>query len=148
MLRELGARNPKAKAARPEEFVDLTFIKELDSSGFIARLYKTMPVVATVPTVVAAEEPRSADARPSAREKSERAVRVTKPVLPLTTTMPGRSAEYVEYMVEAGDTLSHLANRCYGNPYQWTKIYEANRQVIRNPHYIYIGQKITILPEI
>jgi len=148
ILRELGAKDPVARSAKPEQFVDLTFIKELDSSGFIDRLYKTMPAVASVPTVVAREEPRSADARPSAREKSERAARVAKPILPVTTTIPDRPAEYVEYMVKAGDTLSHLANRFYGNPYQWTKIYEANRQVIRNPHYVYIGQKITIPPEI
>jgi ABC-type nitrate/sulfonate/bicarbonate transport system substrate-binding protein/LysM repeat protein len=148
ILRELGAKDPVARSAKPEQFVDLTFIKELDSSGFIDRLYKTRPAVATAPTVVAAEEPRSADARPSAREKSERAARVAKPILPVTTMIPDRPAEYVEYMVKAGDTLSYLANRFYGNSYQWTKIYEANRQVIRNPHYIYIGQKITIPPEI
>ena len=47
MLRELAARDPKIKAARPEEFVDLTFIKELDSSGFIDRLYKAQPLVAS-----------------------------------------------------------------------------------------------------
>ncbi|MGH7854354.1 MAG: ABC transporter substrate-binding protein, partial [Candidatus Binatia bacterium] len=40
MLRELAATNPKDAAARPEDFVDLTFIKELDGSGFIDRLYK------------------------------------------------------------------------------------------------------------
>jgi NitT/TauT family transport system substrate-binding protein len=41
MLRELAGREPKTKPARPEEFVNLTFIKELDSSGFIDRLYKS-----------------------------------------------------------------------------------------------------------
>src|SRR5918999_6526660 len=59
MLRELAARNPKTKAARPEEFVDLTFIKELDTSGYIDRLYKTQPVVATRP-----ERPSPAPAAP------------------------------------------------------------------------------------
>jgi hypothetical protein len=47
ILRELAVRDPKAKAARPEEFVNLAFIRELDSSGFIDRLYKAQPVVAT-----------------------------------------------------------------------------------------------------
>jgi NitT/TauT family transport system substrate-binding protein len=32
MLREMGAKDPKAAAARPEQFVDLTFIEELDKS--------------------------------------------------------------------------------------------------------------------
>src|SRR5216110_3390245 len=63
MLRELAARDPKAKAARPEEFVDLTFVKELDSSGFIDRLYKTQPVVAS------REDAGSSPASPVIKEK-------------------------------------------------------------------------------
>src|SRR5437016_2272244 len=47
MLRELAARDPKARGARPDQFVNLAFIKELDNSGFIDRLYKTQPVVAS-----------------------------------------------------------------------------------------------------
>jgi len=33
--------NPKAKVAKPEDFVDNRFIKELDDSGYIDSLYKT-----------------------------------------------------------------------------------------------------------
>jgi ABC-type nitrate/sulfonate/bicarbonate transport system substrate-binding protein len=32
--------NPKVKEMKPEEFVDMTFVKELDESGFIAKLYQ------------------------------------------------------------------------------------------------------------
>src|SRR5207249_7420459 len=66
MLRELAARDPKAKAARPEEFVDLTFVKELDSSGFIDRLYKTQPVVAS------REDAGSSPASPVIKKNSNR----------------------------------------------------------------------------
>jgi hypothetical protein len=31
---------PKAKEAKPENFVDTRFVQELDDSGFIANLYK------------------------------------------------------------------------------------------------------------
>jgi hypothetical protein len=31
---------PKAKDAKPENFVDTRFVQELDDSGFIANLYK------------------------------------------------------------------------------------------------------------
>jgi NitT/TauT family transport system substrate-binding protein len=44
VLRELSAKYPKAQTARPEQFVNSTFVKELDSSGFIDRLYKGAPV--------------------------------------------------------------------------------------------------------
>ncbi len=39
-LLELGDKDPKARGARPEDFADLSFVKELDESGFIDALYK------------------------------------------------------------------------------------------------------------
>jgi ABC-type nitrate/sulfonate/bicarbonate transport system substrate-binding protein len=33
-------RNPKAKGAKPEDFINITFLKELDQNGFIDKLYK------------------------------------------------------------------------------------------------------------
>ncbi len=33
-------KDPKAKAARPEDLVDVRFIQELDQSGFTEALYK------------------------------------------------------------------------------------------------------------
>ena len=40
ILDELALKNPKAKAARPEDFVDMSFVKKLDDDGYFARLYK------------------------------------------------------------------------------------------------------------
>lgn len=40
MLDDLAPRNPKAAAADPKAFVDLSFVKELEASGFIKQLYK------------------------------------------------------------------------------------------------------------
>jgi len=39
----LSEENPKAKSAKPEDFVDSRFIKELDDSGYIDNLYKATP---------------------------------------------------------------------------------------------------------
>jgi len=33
-------KDTKARAAKPEDFADLSFIKELDQSGYIDSLYK------------------------------------------------------------------------------------------------------------
>jgi ABC-type nitrate/sulfonate/bicarbonate transport system substrate-binding protein len=41
ILESLAETDSKAKAANPEDFVDMRFIKELDESGFIDELYKT-----------------------------------------------------------------------------------------------------------
>jgi hypothetical protein len=46
--------------------------------------------------------------------------------------------------VAAGDTLSYLALKYYGDQYQWEKIYEANKPAMKSPHSLYVGQKILI----
>jgi NitT/TauT family transport system substrate-binding protein len=44
VLEAMAKENPKAKEVKPEDFVDLRFVKELDESGFIDNLYKKKPV--------------------------------------------------------------------------------------------------------
>ena len=44
ILRELVGKESAPQTARPERFVDLTFVRELDNSGFIDRLYKAIPI--------------------------------------------------------------------------------------------------------
>jgi ABC-type nitrate/sulfonate/bicarbonate transport system substrate-binding protein len=39
-LDQLKIKNPKAAPAKPTDFTDISFLKELESSGFIDRLYK------------------------------------------------------------------------------------------------------------
>ena len=54
---------------------------------------------------------------------------------------PGGSACYV---VVPGDSLWRIAARYYGSGYRWELIYQANRDVIRNPNLIYPGQKLVL----
>ena len=39
ILDQIAVRDPKAKSVNPESFMDLRFVKQLDESGFIQRLY-------------------------------------------------------------------------------------------------------------
>jgi ABC-type nitrate/sulfonate/bicarbonate transport system substrate-binding protein len=39
-IKTILAHEPKAKSAKPEDFVDLSFVRELDKSGYIDSLYK------------------------------------------------------------------------------------------------------------
>ena len=59
MLRELAAVDSKAKAAKAEQFVDMSFVRELDTSGFIDALYKSGPALATRPEIIPTEIPRA-----------------------------------------------------------------------------------------
>lgn len=54
----------------------------------------------------------------------------------------GSVVEY--YVIESGDTLSHIAKRFYGDANQYPRIFEANREVIKDPNKIFVGQKIRI----
>jgi hypothetical protein len=47
VLRQLASKDPKAQGVKAQQFVDSTFLTELDKSGFIDRLYKPTQVVAT-----------------------------------------------------------------------------------------------------
>jgi hypothetical protein len=40
VIDDIAERDPRAKSAKPEQFVDASFIRELDQSGFIDGLYK------------------------------------------------------------------------------------------------------------
>ena len=64
--------------------------------------------------------------------------------LSLTLTAPAVAAEYT---VQKGDSLWKIAREQLGNGFRWGEIYEANRETIRNPNLIYVGQKLNI-PEI
>ncbi|HXV60440.1 MAG TPA: LysM peptidoglycan-binding domain-containing protein [Vicinamibacteria bacterium] len=48
------------------------------------------------------------------------------------------------YVVVSGDSLSKIAKREYGDAQKWTKIYEANRNLIKDPDLIYPGQELQI----
>ncbi len=55
------------------------------------------------------------------------------------------ATEKVEYYeIVSGDTLSAIAQKYYGKASAYPRIFEANREVIKDPDKIYVGQKIRI----
>jgi len=52
-----------------------------------------------------------------------------------------------EYLVVEGNTLWDLAQQFYGNPFDWRRIWEANRDRVENPDLIYPGQVLLIPDE-
>ena len=48
------------------------------------------------------------------------------------------------YTVMAGDSLSKISKKVYGDANQWKRIFEANRNQIKNPDLIHPGQKLKI----
>lgn len=48
------------------------------------------------------------------------------------------------YEIKKGDTLGKIAKQYYGKASAYTRIFEANREIISDPDKIYPGQKIRI----
>lgn len=66
----------------------------------------------------------------------------------LTVKVPPPAApEPKFYTVQKGDSLSKIAKEVYGDFKKWEKLFEANKEVIKNPDLIYPGQQIRI-PEL
>ena len=50
------------------------------------------------------------------------------------------------YEVKAGDNLSKISKQFYGDPNEYMRIFYANRDKLRDPDKIQIGQQLTIPP--
>ncbi|HNS50795.1 MAG TPA: LysM peptidoglycan-binding domain-containing protein [Anaerolineae bacterium] len=57
---------------------------------------------------------------------------------------PAAAAPVEIYVVKRGDTLSGIAKALYGNAGRWKEIYEANRNLIKDPNLIKTGWKLRI----
>ena len=64
---------------------------------------------------------------------------------PLTPT--GTTGQSQTYVVVSGDSLSKIAKHFYGDANKYPKIFEANREVIKDANLIFPGQKIRIPKE-
>ena len=60
-----------------------------------------------------------------------------------TAPKPAAPPEQI-YTVVAGDSLSKISKKLYGDANQWKRIFEANRDQIKNPDLIHPGQKLKI----
>lgn len=77
--------------------------------------------------------------------KTKKATVTVATVKPTTreTKAPATSSGKT-YTVKRGDCLWNIAKKFYGNGSQYTKIYNANKNKIKNPNLIYVGQVLMI----
>jgi nucleoid-associated protein YgaU len=57
---------------------------------------------------------------------------------------PAAASEPRTYVVAGGDSLSKIAKKFYGDANAWRRIYEANKDVVKNPDVIQPGWKLRI----
>jgi nucleoid-associated protein YgaU len=51
------------------------------------------------------------------------------------------------YTVKAGDNLSKISKQFYGDPNEYMRIFYANRDTLKDPDRIQVGQQLTIPPD-
>jgi len=66
------------------------------------------------------------------------------PTVPTGTTGTTTTSSGGTYVVVKGDSLSKIAKREYGDAAKWRRIYEANKDIIKDPDLIYPGQTLKI----
>ena len=54
---------------------------------------------------------------------------------------------FEKYTVQKNDTLQKISQKCYGTTKKWTKIYDANKDVLKGPNKVYPGQVLNIPTE-
>jgi LysM repeat protein len=75
---------------------------------------------------------------------------VAIPALPAQVVpAPARAAAHatpavVRHTVKTGDTLWDIAKFYLKDPFRWPEVFHANTDIVKNPHWIYPGQVLTI----
>ncbi|MGH6904737.1 MAG: transporter substrate-binding and LysM peptidoglycan-binding domain-containing protein, partial [Geminicoccaceae bacterium] len=114
-------------------------LKQMEQDGTYAAIYEKWFGAAIRPYPL--EEPETA---PASTEVAALAT-TSAPAIVEPQTEPAKAIE--QYVVQAGDTLSRIAGRVYGDvsPASWRRIYEANRDVIGDdPSRIRVGMTLAI----
>jgi LysM repeat protein len=86
---------------------------------------------------VVPQAPQAKSAPPAHQAPAQHA-----PVTPVSGTQ--QAAKEQTYTVEKGDTLSKIAKEYYGNANEYMKIFNANKDQLKDPDKIQIGQVLRI----
>ncbi len=54
------------------------------------------------------------------------------------------TAYYAKHTVKSGESLSKIANEYYGKPMEYKRIFEANKDQLKDPDKIFPGQELVI----
>ncbi len=91
---------------------------------------------------------QTAEQAPAARAAAAAAAQASGPPMAPETNTPITRAEGAAeeriHVVAKGDTLSAISKQYYGKPSDYMKIFNANKDLLKDPDKIYPGQKLRI----
>lgn len=124
------------------------FLGTVKAEEAVGTAVEEVPVEEEVQAAAPAETPAAEEAAPAEESAVAESVQVpAEAPAAEPAPAPAESAATTEggdYAVVKGDTLWDLAARYYQDPYKWGRIWDANRDAIRNPNLIYPDQNFRI----
>lgn len=147
LKRELGEKISNLKTEFHEQYNLVGLSGECDSMATREKAILLAGNVKGVEKVNARflKAPEDAEPRETAPEaEGSESFDATTPeqLLEQPSEPPKMESEF--YEIKSGDTLSKIAKEFYGNAGKYPVIFEANREVIKDPDRIYPGQMIRI----
>lgn len=139
---------PKAQALKKptRQVIVMEFTKEskqgedVESTGASSTLNATSQV-----------EPRSSSKNEPASDTSPKIVIPDMGTVPVSPAVGKEDVSkvpaevtYVDYKVEKDDTLQKIAKKFYDNYGKWIKIYNANKEILKNPDHLKPGMMLKI----
>lgn len=134
----------------------LTYVEKIESwrnSGKPVRVIITgiLNMEATIESFSYGEQDATGDIYYTCYLKEYKKIKTKKATVTVATVKPTTRATKAPeessgrtYTVQSGDCLWKIAKQFYGNGAEYTKIYNANTDKIKNPNLIYAGQVLTI----
>ncbi len=86
----------------------------------------------------------SARAQPAPEPEPIRIVVTSQPPVAVSEAPSEALPRPTEYIVEPGDTLTRISAKLYNTSSRYMDIYQANRDILRSPHDVRVGQKLRI----